>query len=177
MLLGWDQARPPDAPASVTVDVTGENSITVQILEPFDGAIATKFKGSSKCRISQFWFFLKFLFFFFSSTVQWSTRADFGNIVGEREIVDWTSFHGTMGAQCHINGLTQGRRYFIRATCGNVKGCGPYKTSIPASVVPSSEYLNFLIFIFFSSLMHDYFRLARSKQSGGSIFGKTTFTR
>lgn len=45
LLLGWDQARPPDAPASVTVDVTGENSIQVQILEPFDGAIGTKFKG------------------------------------------------------------------------------------------------------------------------------------
>lgn len=45
LLLGWDQARPPDAPASVTVDVTGDNSIQVQILEPFDGAIGTKFKG------------------------------------------------------------------------------------------------------------------------------------
>lgn len=45
MLLGWDQARPPDAPASVVVDVTGDNSISVQILEPFEGAIGTKFKG------------------------------------------------------------------------------------------------------------------------------------
>ncbi|XP_054726536.1 uncharacterized protein LOC129236272 [Anastrepha obliqua] len=114
LLLGWDQTRPPDAPASVTVDVTGENSIALQILEPFEGAIGTKFK------------------------VQWSTRTDFSNIVGERELVDWTSFHGNMGAQCQINGLTQGRRYFIRAACGNVKGWGPYKTSVPASVVPSS---------------------------------------
>lgn len=46
LLLGWDQARPPDAPASLTVDVTGDNSVQVQILEPFDGAIATKFKGN-----------------------------------------------------------------------------------------------------------------------------------
>ncbi|XP_028898759.2 uncharacterized protein LOC105216385 isoform X2 [Zeugodacus cucurbitae] len=114
LLLGWDQTRPPDAPASVTVDVTGDNSIALQILEPLEGAIATKFK------------------------VQWSTRADFSNIVGERELVDWTSFHGNMGTQCQIGGLTQGRRYFIRATCGNVKGWGAYKTSVPASVVPSS---------------------------------------
>ncbi|XP_053946432.1 uncharacterized protein LOC128855501 isoform X3 [Anastrepha ludens] len=114
LLLGWDQTRPPDAPASMTVDVTGENSIALQILEPFEGAIGTKFK------------------------VQWSTRTDFSNIVGERELVDWTSFHGNMGTQCQINGLTQGRRYFIRAACGNVKGWGPYKTSVPASVVPSS---------------------------------------
>ncbi|XP_030369216.1 uncharacterized protein LOC115620217 [Scaptodrosophila lebanonensis] len=114
MLLGWDQARPPDAPASVAVDVTGDNSITVQILEPFDGAIGTKFK------------------------VQWSTRADFNNVVGERELMEWISFHGTMGAQCHIGGLTQGRRYFLRAACGNVKGWGAYRNSVPSSVVPST---------------------------------------
>lgn len=72
--------------------------------------------------------------------MQWSTRADFSNIVGERELMDWRSFHGTMGTQCHISGLTQGRRYFLRAACGNVKGWGPYKTSVPASVVPSSKF-------------------------------------
>ncbi|KAH8359434.1 hypothetical protein KR093_006563 [Drosophila rubida] len=116
MLLGWDQARPPDAPASVVVDVTGDNSISLQILEPFEGAIGTKFK------------------------VQWSTRADFNNVVGERELLDWISFHGTMGAQCNIAGLTQGRRYFLRAACGNVKGWGSYLNSVPASVAPSSEY-------------------------------------
>ncbi|XP_030559426.1 uncharacterized protein LOC115761696 [Drosophila novamexicana] len=114
MLLGWDQARPPDAPASVVVDVTGDNSISLQILEPFEGAIGTKFK------------------------VQWSTRADFNNVVGERELLEWISFHGTMGAQCHIAGLTQGRRYFLRAACGNVKGWGAYRNSVPASVVPST---------------------------------------
>ncbi|KAH8382787.1 hypothetical protein KR009_005240 [Drosophila setifemur] len=114
LLLGWDQARPPDAPASVVVDVTGDNSISVQILEPFEGAIGTKFK------------------------VQWSTRADFNNVVGESELLEWVSFHGTMGAQCHISGLTQGRRYFLRAACGNVKGWGAYRTSVPASVVPST---------------------------------------
>lgn len=48
LLLGWDQARPPDAPASVTIDVSGNNSIQIQILEPFEGAIATKFKGIFK---------------------------------------------------------------------------------------------------------------------------------
>ncbi|KPU79747.1 uncharacterized protein Dana_GF17001, isoform F [Drosophila ananassae] len=112
--LGWDQARPPDAPASVVVDVTGDNSISVQILEPFEGAIGTKFK------------------------VQWSTRADFNNVVGESELLEWVSFHGTMGAQCHISGLTQGRRYFLRAACGNVKGWGAYRNSVPASVVPST---------------------------------------
>lgn len=45
MLLGWDQARPPDPPASVSVDVTGEKSFIVKLLEPFEGSIGTKFKG------------------------------------------------------------------------------------------------------------------------------------
>lgn len=74
-----------------------------------------------------------------STAVQWSTRADFNNVVGERELLDWISYHGTMGAQCLIAGLTQGRRYFLRAACGNVKGWGSYRNSVPASVVPSSE--------------------------------------
>lgn len=60
--------------------------------------------------------------------------------MGERELMDWRSFHGTMGTQCHISGLTQGRRYYLRAACGNVKGWGPFKTSIPTSIVPSSSY-------------------------------------
>ncbi|XP_055902102.1 uncharacterized protein LOC129938513 isoform X2 [Eupeodes corollae] len=114
MLLGWDQARPPDSPMAVGVDVIGVNSIMVRILEPTEGAIGTKFK------------------------VQWSTRADFSNVVGEREILEWNSFQGTMGANCRISDLTQGRRYFIRACCGNVKGWGPSRLSVPASVVPSS---------------------------------------
>ena len=46
MLLGWDQARPPDPPYSVTCDVTGVNAVTVRVQEPNDGPIATKFKSN-----------------------------------------------------------------------------------------------------------------------------------
>lgn len=45
MLLGWDQARPPDPPQLVLIDVTGTSSVTVRIHEPFEGSLATKFKG------------------------------------------------------------------------------------------------------------------------------------
>jgi hypothetical protein len=58
------------------------------------------------------------------STVQWSTREDFSNIVGERITTEWNTFQGTMGANCYINELTQGRRYFFRASSGNIKGWG-----------------------------------------------------
>lgn len=40
---------------------------------------------------------------------------------------------------CQID-LTQGRRYFFRASCGNLKGYGTFLSSTPASVVPSSWF-------------------------------------
>lgn len=46
-----------------------------------------------------------------------------------------------MAANCRINDLTHGRRYFFRACCGNVKGWGQYRTSIPNSITPSSKLL------------------------------------
>lgn len=70
--------------------------------------------------------------------MQWSTRADFNNIVGECELVEWTNFQGAMGASCAICNLTKGRRYYLRACLGNMKGWGAYKSSTPDSVVPSS---------------------------------------
>lgn len=80
-----------------------------------------------------FFFFLPFF------PVQWSSRADFSNIVGEREVNEWNSFQKTMAANCRITDLTHGRRYFFRACCGNVKGWGQYRTSIPNSITPSSK--------------------------------------
>ncbi len=44
--------------------------------------------------------------------------------MGERIITEWNTFQGTMGANCYINELTQGRRYFFRASSGNIKGWG-----------------------------------------------------
>lgn len=70
-------------------------------------------------------------FFSNSFSVQWSTRADFMPVTGEREMLDIAK------PNCTIE-LTQGRRYFFRAACGNLKGFGAFLTSTPASVVPSS---------------------------------------
>lgn len=44
-----------------------------------------------------------------------------------------------MGASYKVQGLTQGRRYFFRVCCGNVKEWGKYKLSTPNSVTPSCE--------------------------------------
>uniref|UniRef100_A0A182MSW6 Ras-associating domain-containing protein n=1 Tax=Anopheles culicifacies TaxID=139723 RepID=A0A182MSW6_9DIPT len=114
MILGWEQTKPPDVPNRIDIDVTGCNAVSLRLYEPLEGAITTKFK------------------------VQWSSRSDFSNVVGEREISEWCSFHGCMGAVCNLNELIQGRRYFFRACAGNVKGWGPYKLSVPNCVVPSS---------------------------------------
>uniref|UniRef100_A0A182QS15 Ras-associating domain-containing protein n=1 Tax=Anopheles farauti TaxID=69004 RepID=A0A182QS15_9DIPT len=114
MILGWEQTKPPDVPNRIDIDVTGCSAVSLRLYEPLEGAITTKFK------------------------VQWSSRSDFSNVVGEREINEWCSFHGCMGAVCNLNELIQGRRYFFRACAGNVKGWGPYKLSVPNCVVPSS---------------------------------------
>ncbi|XP_055618700.1 uncharacterized protein LOC129763542 isoform X2 [Toxorhynchites rutilus septentrionalis] len=114
MILGWDQTKPPDLPSRIDIDVTGCTSVSLRLYEPLEGAISAKFK------------------------VQWSSRSDFSNVVGEREIIAWTSFHGCMGALCNLNELIQGRRYFFRACAGNIKGWGPYKLSTPNCIVPSS---------------------------------------
>lgn len=63
---------------------------------------------------------------------------DFGMVMGECEITDWTSFMGTMGGSCRICDLTHGRRYYFRACLGNMKGWGAFRNSIPESVIPSS---------------------------------------
>ncbi|KAK9717688.1 Ankyrin repeats (3 copies) [Popillia japonica] len=109
LVLGFTQARPPDQPSIVALDITGCNSVVLRLQEPTtnDSPITTKFK------------------------VQWSTRADFAHISGEKEIFDMNN------ANCVID-LTQGRRYFFRASCGNLKGYGTYVSSTPESVVPSS---------------------------------------
>lgn len=71
------------------------------------------------------------------STVEWSSRADFSNVCGFREVASSGTNSGT---RVLAAGLTRGRRYFFRAAAGNIKGWGTYSVSVPRSVVPSSEY-------------------------------------
>ncbi|XP_076625316.1 ankyrin repeat and fibronectin type III domain containing protein wide awake isoform X1 [Colletes latitarsis] len=110
MLLGFDQARPPDIPFLVAVDVTGTNSVTVRFQEPdsHDSPICTKFK------------------------VQWSVKDDFSVICGEREVLDMKQ------RECRIDDLIQGQKYHFRAAAGNLKGYSRFRNSTPAHVTPSS---------------------------------------
>ncbi|XP_077260033.1 ankyrin repeat and fibronectin type III domain containing protein wide awake isoform X3 [Temnothorax americanus] len=110
MLLGFDQARPPDMPFLVAVDVTGTTSITVRFQEPdsHDSPICTKFK------------------------VQWSLHENFSVICGEREVLDMKQ------RECRIEDLTQGQKYHFRAAAGNLKGYSRFMNSTPAHVTPSS---------------------------------------
>ncbi|CAG2064144.1 unnamed protein product, partial [Timema podura] len=110
MLLGFDQARPPDVPFLVAVDVTGTNSVTVRFQEPEqqDSAICTKFK------------------------VQWSLNDNFSPLAGEKEILDMKHL------EYQVTDLQQGHRYFFRVAAGNLKGYGQFRPSTPTSVMPSS---------------------------------------
>ncbi|XP_011158527.1 uncharacterized protein LOC105195024 isoform X4 [Solenopsis invicta] len=110
MLLGFDQARPPDMPFLVAVDVTETTSVTVRFQEPdsHDSPICTKFK------------------------VQWSLHDDFSVICDEREVLDMKQ------RECRIEGLIQGQKYYFRAAAGNLKGYSRFRHSTPAHVTPSS---------------------------------------
>ncbi|KAF5284381.1 hypothetical protein FQA39_LY17056 [Lamprigera yunnana] len=109
MVLGFTQSRPPDPPSLVAVDITSSTSITLRLQDP----VATDSAINTKYK------------------VQWSTRADFTPVVGELEILDVSK------PTCTIE-LTQGRRYFFRVACGNLRGYGNFISSTPTSVVPST---------------------------------------
>lgn len=49
MLLGWEQARPPDTPCGIQLDVTSCTSVTMRIQESLESPIATKCKGECEC--------------------------------------------------------------------------------------------------------------------------------
>ncbi|XP_066594906.1 uncharacterized protein wake isoform X2 [Prorops nasuta] len=110
MLLGFDQARPPDMPFIISVDVTGVTSVSVRFQETdsHDSSICTKFK------------------------VQWSTKEDFSVICGEIEVSEMKK------RECRIDGLVQGQRYHFRAAAGNLKGYSRFRNSTPCYVTPSS---------------------------------------
>ncbi|KAJ0177387.1 hypothetical protein K1T71_007396 [Dendrolimus kikuchii] len=118
LLLGWQQARVPPAPPPPDLEVCSSHAVAVRLKESRvsdnmhkDPPIVTKYK------------------------VEWSSRADFSNVCGSREV---TSSGTNNGTKVLATGLTRGRRYFFRAAAGNIKGWGPYIISVPRSVVPSS---------------------------------------
>ncbi|XP_045772114.1 uncharacterized protein LOC123872037 isoform X2 [Maniola jurtina] len=117
LVQGWQQARVPTILSSPDLEVCGAHSVTVRLKDPRttqpalrDPPIVTKYK------------------------VEWSSRADFSNVCGCREV----TASGSNCTRVLVAGLTRGRRYFFRASAGNVKGWGPFTVSVPRSVVPSS---------------------------------------
>ncbi|KAI5729111.1 hypothetical protein M8J77_025585 [Diaphorina citri] len=110
MLLGFDQARPPDMPSSVSVEVTGITSVCVRYQEPDSSAspLCTKYK------------------------VEWSTDPDFKDIVGSQEILN------SRQHDLEISNLIHRQRYYFRAACGNIRGYSVPKVSTPTHVEPSS---------------------------------------
>ncbi|XP_044576765.1 uncharacterized protein LOC123259979 isoform X3 [Cotesia glomerata] len=110
MLADFDQARPPDIPRTVNLEIIGTQSVIVKFEE------STK-KSSSACT--------KF-------KVQWSTKKNFSVITGEVEIFDIRQ------RQCQIDNLVQGQKYFFRICLGNLKGYSQFLPSSPPCAVPSS---------------------------------------
>ena len=108
---GFEAGGCPHAPNRVEVSVTGPTELAVRVCDPemIGHGPYTKFK------------------------VQWCHTDSFSKIEGEVTVtVDVT------GLTCAVSGLIEGRRYFVRASFGNMKGFGPFCASTPKSVVPSS---------------------------------------
>jgi len=107
---GFDSSVCPHAPLEVVASVTGAKTINVRVKEPekFGNSLYTKFK------------------------IQWSKCDTFKDIAGEVEV---KTIHTL---EYNIESLTEGQRYFIRASFGNPKGYGPFCASKPKSLVPSS---------------------------------------
>lgn len=113
-------------------DVVGNHSVLVKILQSNENFICTKVKGEfENSREASCGY--KYLLL-----VQYSSREDFSIIIGEKVISEWKDFEGTMGVNFQLNNLIQGRRYFFRASSGNLKGFGNFKSCNPKSIIPSS---------------------------------------
>ncbi|XP_063381006.1 ankyrin repeat and fibronectin type-III domain-containing protein 1-like [Cydia fagiglandana] len=113
LLHGWQALRVPAAPAPPDLEVCGAHSVSVRLRDPRltrEQPPITKYK------------------------VEWSSRADFSNVCGTREVA--CAVHGP--TRVLAAGLTRGRRYFFRAAAGNLRGWGAPACSTPRSVVPSS---------------------------------------
>ncbi|XP_066908676.1 ankyrin repeat and fibronectin type-III domain-containing protein 1 isoform X1 [Halyomorpha halys] len=110
MISGFTQARPPDIPSLVAVDVTGSHSVNVRYQEPdsSDSPVCTKYK------------------------IEWSTESEFRNLAGFRVILD------PRQQECQIDDLTHGQKYYFRVSCGNIRGWGHPRPATPQSVIPSS---------------------------------------
>ncbi|KAK7122443.1 hypothetical protein R3I94_019532 [Phoxinus phoxinus] len=110
MRTGFEHARPPEAPLTVRLSVTGSTSLTVSFQEPasMNSAVVTKYK------------------------VEWSCLKDFSLLAGELILENLQSLKFT------ITGLTTGRQYYVQVSACNMKGWGPTQLSQPPSAVPSN---------------------------------------
>ncbi|KAL1116244.1 hypothetical protein AAG570_005739 [Ranatra chinensis] len=110
MMIGFTQARPPDIPSLVAVDVTGSHTVLVRYREPDneDSPVPTKYR------------------------IEWSTDTEFRSVCGCRVVLD------PRQTECAVDELRHGDRYHFRVACGNIKGWGHYRQSTPQSVIPSS---------------------------------------
>lgn len=110
MRMGFQQARPPEAPSMVRLSVSSSSTLTVTFQEPqcLNSTVVTRYR------------------------VEWSCLKDFSLLAGEL-VLDNLQSH-----KCTISGLTTGRLYFVRVSAYNMKGWGPPAPSLPPSAAPSN---------------------------------------
>ncbi|XP_034049193.1 ankyrin repeat and fibronectin type-III domain-containing protein 1 [Thalassophryne amazonica] len=109
MRTGFQHARVPEAPSMVRLSVSSSTSLTVTFQEPqcLNSAVVTKYR------------------------VEWSCLKDFSLLAGDALLDNLQSLKFT------ISGLSTGRLYYVRLSAYNMKGWGPYASSLPPSAAPS----------------------------------------
>ncbi|XP_041829932.1 uncharacterized protein ankfn1 isoform X2 [Melanotaenia boesemani] len=110
MRMGFQQARPPEAPSMVRLSVSSSTTLTVTFQEPqcLNSTVVTKYR------------------------VEWSCLKDFSLLAGEM-VLDNLQSH-----KCTISSLSTGRLYYVRVSAYNMKGWGPPASSLPPSAAPSN---------------------------------------
>ncbi|XP_064406815.1 ankyrin repeat and fibronectin type-III domain-containing protein 1-like isoform X2 [Halichondria panicea] len=110
MKQNFNQAGVPEPPATVTLHVTSNRSLTVSFTEPQEsnGAVVTRYK------------------------IEWCRSESFSPVVGEFVMTDLRSI------EYAIPDLDKGEPYFVRVSAYNMKGFGPARLADPPSAIPSS---------------------------------------
>lgn len=119
---------------NVRVEVFNSTCLKVSFSDP---AKNTTILNKFRCIVL---FFLSFIFsqnFKLYFIVEWSSNSSF-------ETLDGWAVVSALNRKRHflIKNLITSKVYFIRASCSNLKGFGPYAHSLPSFAIPSCNLLN-----------------------------------
>lgn len=112
MKSNFESTEKPGAPVNAKLAVNGYDSLFVKFEEPLTngGAYVSKY------------------------LVEWSTDANFNKLAGHASFIDTNQIKTYL-----IEHLTNNQPYFVRVSCANIRGFGPYALTDPSYLAPSCK--------------------------------------